>query len=104
MNDYIIYSFGWHGELIWNIFNIAAWFFASKIPYFTSIAKFFMAIGALNAATKAIFDTNIGRIVKVWFLPTFLAFVFLLSPKARVVIHDLVAKICTVVIHDLGDN
>lgn len=92
MNDYIIYSFGGHGELIWSIFNSIARIFASNSPYFTSVAKFSMTIGALMAATKAIFNTNVGIFGKAWFLPTFLAFTFLFSPKATVVIHDLGSK------------
>jgi conjugal transfer mating pair stabilization protein TraG len=88
MENYIIYSFGGYGELIWSIFNSIARIFASQSPYFTSVAKFSMTIGALWAATKAIFNTNVGIFGKAWFLPTFLAFTFLFSPKATVVIHD----------------
>jgi conjugal transfer mating pair stabilization protein TraG len=90
--DYIIYTFGGNAELIKDIFNAIAMIFKTDSNYITAVGKFSMTIGAIWAATRAIFNANIAMFGKEWFLPSFLLFTFLFSPKAMVHIHDDVTK------------
>ena len=90
--DYIIYTYGGQGELVAGIFNSIARLFATNSEYFTVVGKFAMALGAVWAATRAIFNANIGIFGKEWFFPSFLAFTFLFTPKTDVVIHDAINK------------
>ena len=84
----MIYTFGGQGELVQSIFNAIARMFASDSDYFTAVGKFSMSLGAVWAATYAIFQGNIGIFAKQWFFPSFLIFIFLFSPKAAVIIND----------------
>lgn len=45
-------------------------------------------VGGVWAATRAIYHANIGIFGRQWFLPVFLAFTFLFTPKASVWIKD----------------
>jgi conjugal transfer mating pair stabilization protein TraG len=53
--DYIIYTFGGNAELIKDIFNAIAMIFKTDSNYITAVGKFSMTIGAVWAATRAIF-------------------------------------------------
>jgi conjugal transfer mating pair stabilization protein TraG len=92
MQSFFIYTYGGYGDMIATIFNGMARLFASNSEYFTSVGKLSMSVGAVWAATRAIFNANIGFFGKAWFAPTFLAFTFFFTPKASVIIHDEVAN------------
>ena len=90
--EYMIYTFGGQAELINNIFNGIARVFASNSAYFTPVGKIALTLGAMWAGTRAMFNANIGIFGKQWFLPTFLAFTLLFTPKATVWIKDDLAN------------
>lgn len=88
MDNFIIYTYGGQGELVAQIFNGIARIFGTNSEYFTVVGKFAMSLGAIWAATRAIFNTNIGMFGKEWFFPVFLSFTFLFTPKSNVLIID----------------
>jgi conjugal transfer mating pair stabilization protein TraG len=90
--DYVIYTYGGNGELVAQIFNGIARLFASNSEYFTAVGRLSMSIGAIWAATRAIFSTNIGIFAKHWFFPTLAVFTLLFSLKTTVVINDKITR------------
>ena len=61
MDNFIIYTYGGQGELVAQIFNGIARIFGTNSEYFTVVGKFAMSLGAIWAATRAIFNTNIFK-------------------------------------------
>ncbi len=87
--EYIVYTFG-GGEVLWKILNALALLFANDSEYFTPVLKLSAGIGAIWAAVRAIYQTNIGIFGKSWFVPTYIALSVLFIPKASLGIVDKV--------------
>lgn len=90
--DLIVYSYG-GGEMLWTIFNGLALIFKSNSPYLTSVGYLSMLIGGIWAATRAIFQANIGIFAKTWFIPSYAILSLMLVPKTTVNIVDEVDPI-----------
>ena len=85
--DYMIHAFG--GQELWaHIYNGIARVFGSDSDYFTPVGTLSLTIGCIFAAMQAMVKTDLGIFAKKWFIPSFLALVFLFTPRVSVWIKD----------------
>lgn len=87
MDVWKIYSFG-GGAILVEIFNAVAMLCKSNSEYFTPVLKLSASVGAIWAAVRAIWKTDVGLFGKSWFVPTYLVLSILLVPKSSINIID----------------
>lgn len=87
MDGWCVYSFG-GGLVIWKILNAVAMLCANNSEYFTPVLKLSAGIGAIWAAVRAIWKSNVGIFGKSWFVPTYIMLSVLFIPKASIWIVD----------------
>lgn len=87
MEGWCIYSFG-GGETLWKVLNAVAMLFSNGNQYFTPALKISASIGAIWAAVRAIWKTEVGIFSKGWFIPTYLMMTLVFVPKTSLWIVD----------------